>query len=128
MAKIKVLALDVQDGKGLYEITIDNDNLDAIYDILKCDTFDIATRKIGDRYYDIFCDDEGLFNENPIISAIEEGLNPMLVGNLMIANHDGAGETTALTAEDIQIIKMHTVKIADHASRRIYTALYPVGY
>lgn len=128
MAKIKVLALDVQDGKGLYETEIENHDLDAIYDILKCDTFDIATRKIGGRYYDIFCDDEGLLKEEQIISAIERGLTPMLVGNLMIANHDGAGETTTLTAEDIQIIKRHTTKLADHASGRLYTALYPVGY
>lgn len=128
MGKIKVLALDVQDGKGLYETEIDNHDLDAVYAILKCDTFDIATRKIGGRYYDIFCDDEGLLKEEQIISAIEKGLTPMLVGNLMIANHDGAGETTGLSDADIVLIRSCTVKIADISGGNVHTVLYPVEY
>lgn len=89
---------------------IECSSLEDYYDALQCETFDIARRKIGGHYFDIFVDDIGLFDESPIVSAIrwvdkDAGkAEPMLVGNLIIANHDAEGNTTSLTREDVGVI------------------------
>ena len=93
------------------------DELEDFYKYLQCDTFDIATRKIGDKYYDIFVDDIGTFVENPIVSAINNNDEVMLVGNLIIANHDAEGNTTSLTTEDVKNI-----------SKQILVATYKDGH
>ena len=85
-------------------------NLDGYYEMLDCTTIDIVSRKIGNKYYDIVCDDEGLFAENAIVSAFDEKGQPMLVGKLLICNHDGQGNEAGLTQEDIQNIEKHTMQ------------------
>lgn len=81
--------------------------LDDIYANLKCDCFDIATRKIGDTYYDIYCDDEGLLKENLNISAINRNGEVMLVGNLLFTQHNAGGLTESEVAEILE----NTVKV-----------------
>lgn len=112
--KARLLALDVIGGKGLYEVECDE--LQDFYEALKCRCFDIAYRKVGDRYFDIFCDDEGLFAEKPIVSAVDAGMKPALVGNLIFAHHDSAGNTTRVTDEDIEHIRAHMVTAIDYDS------------
>lgn len=84
--------------------------LDDFYRELKCDTFDIARRQVGSRAFDIFVDDKGALKDDPIVSAVNHEGEPMLVGNLVFANHDGAGETTSLSDEDIECVKRHLVQ------------------
>ena len=60
--------------------------------MLNCKTIDIVTRKIGNNYYDIICDDNGIFKDVPIPSAIDLNHKTALVGNLIIVglpNDDG---------------------------------------
>ena len=109
MNKAKVLVLDVIGGKGFYEAECEC--LNDYYEHLKCETFDIATRKIGNKYFDIFVDDIGLFAENPIPSVVDTSLMPMLVGNCIFANHDSEGNTTSLSDDDIAIIKDEVIEI-----------------
>lgn len=80
-------------------------NLDDFYREINCDTIDIARRSIGGIAYDIFVDDIGLWHDDYQISAVNPWGLPMLVGNLVIANHDGMGNTTSLSDEDIERIK-----------------------
>lgn len=124
----RVLVLDVIGDKGLYEAECNE--LNDYYEHLKCDCFDIACRKIGDKYFDMFVDDVGLFKDSPIPSVFDTEMNPMLVGNVIIANHDMEGNTTSLTDEDIAIIKAHTVSLVyfDTDPIKSYTAVYPVYY
>lgn len=82
-------------------------NLSDFYRELNADTLDIARRGIGGWMFDIFVDDEGLLKADPIVSAVDGNLNPMLVGNLVFANHDGHGNTVDLTDEDIEHIKSY---------------------
>ena len=103
----RVLVLDVIGGKGLYESEVNV--LDDFYRELKCDIFDVATRKIGDKYFDLYVDDIGLFVEKPIVSVLDTDLKPMLVGNVIFANHDSRGETTSLTDADIEIINSSVI-------------------
>ena len=84
------------------------DGIDDYYRYLECSCFDIACRKIGDKYYDIFCDDEGLFKEDFIFSAVDPSGTGMLVGNLIFANHDDQGNTTSLSEDDVKNIIDHT--------------------
>lgn len=78
--------------------------MQTFYEHLKRDCFDIANRKIGDKRFDCFVDDVGLFAENPVVSAVDMNNQPMLVGNIIFANHDEEGNTTSLTKEDKQVI------------------------
>jgi hypothetical protein len=85
------------------------DELNEFYNILKCRTIDIVTRNIGagrsKKAFDIICDDEGLCNNDPLISAINNLGTPMLVGNLFITGTtDTEGNLTSLSESDIQFI------------------------
>lgn len=94
----RVLVLDVEKDE-LREAQCHN--IDDFYRELNAEPFDIARRVIGGKPYDIFIDDMGLLKENPIVSAVDGSLTPMLVGNLVFANHDGSGNTVSLTDEDM---------------------------
>lgn len=95
----KLLKLDPTKGFSRCECN----DLEDFYRELGCETFDIATRKIGGTYYDMFVDDIGFFK--PLhVSAIDKNCKPMLVGNIVFANHDDQGNTTDLSEEDIEKI------------------------
>lgn len=81
------------------------DDLQEFYKVLNCSTIDIVSREIGGKYYDIVCDDEGLCNNNPIVSAYDRNCRPMLVGNLLIFGVGEDGELGSLTDEDVEHIK-----------------------
>lgn len=79
--------------------------LEDYYKLIGCDLVEIVNRKIGRKRYEIICDEEGTFRDDPKISAIDDLGRAMLVGNLIIAgNVDDEGELTDLTANDIQYI------------------------
>lgn len=86
--------------------------LDDFYKYLECDCFDIACLKIGEKYFDCFVDDEGLFKEEIIPAAISKDGKVMLVGNIVFANHDSEGNTTSLSEEDIKMIKKNIVTVS----------------
>ena len=86
-------------------------SLENYYKMLDCTLIDIATRKIGAHYYDIICDDEGLLKENFRVTALNSNKEVMLVGNLLIVNHDNEGNEAGLTDKDIEEIEGKTFKI-----------------
>ena len=90
--------IDPANGGAVVEIP---NSLDGYYKLLDCQTIDIVKRKIGGKYYDIVCDDEGLFADNALVSAVDGDNQPMLVGKLLICNDDGKGNEAGLTQEDI---------------------------
>lgn len=117
---MKVVYLNVYESKEPQVLDI-NDKLQEFYRLIKCDTIDIVRRKIGDSYYDVICDDEGLFVENPKISMIDNLGKPMLVGNIIICDADeDTGELEGLTDEQIAGVMKHI--------RLMCTANYPQGY
>ena len=80
--------------------------LEDYYELIGCDLIDIVTRKIGRKYYDVICDDEGLLQNDPLISAIDDLGQPMFVGGLIICGLvNDEGENTDLTSRDIKYIK-----------------------
>lgn len=108
----RLLLIDVVKNE-IKEVHINGGDIHWYHEYIDCRCFDITQRKIGGRYFDIFCDDEGLLKDpQPPLSAINtKTKEPMLVGNLIIANHDRAGETTDLSDEDIKLIKKHIVML-----------------
>ena len=117
MKKADLLVLDVI--KNEFR-KVECATLDDFYRELDAEAFDIARRNVGGKAFDIFVDDVGLFKDRPIVSAIDNGLKPMLVGNLIFANHDEEGNTTSLSSEDVARILNSSVVIA--------TANYPEGH
>lgn len=63
-----------------------------------------VSRKIGDTYYDFWCDDEGLFPKKKYLCGICRNAQELLCGNILIAGHDDEGNTIGLTEEDIEKI------------------------
>lgn len=104
-------------------------SLDDFYKHLECDCFDIAHRKVGGKKsYDIFVDDMGLLKDNPIPTALDSRFKPMLVGNLIFANHDNEGNTTSLSDEDIEYIKGCKVWVCDTSEGGCRWVAWPIDY
>lgn len=102
--KIKVIFLDVENGKGPEVIEI-KDELDSYLQTLRIDTIDIIRRNIAGVSYQIVCDDEGLLKENPTLSAVDVNSVGQLVGNLIITGlSDGEGNLTGLNKNDVDRI------------------------
>lgn len=103
--KLTLFLVSIEDKKA-EKVVIDH-SLQAFYDTIHCvyNTIDIVSRNIGGKYFDIICDDDGLARETHHCSAVDREGNPMLVGSILVANHDEAGETRSLTDEDIELIQ-----------------------
>jgi len=81
----------------------------------------VATRKIGGKRFDIWCDDEGLLKGDEFIalavSIYPRYANEFLVGNLLIATSDSEGNTTGLSDNDIDLIKSNIHKVIDNPDK-----------
>ena len=100
----------------LEQTTKPNLNLQRIYAMLNCDCIDCVTRKFGEHYYDIWCDDEGLFKEAPLpaIATFNEGeIVEQIVGNVFICKHDGKGGMQSLTQEEYEEVISKTLAYID---------------
>ena len=118
---MEMLFIDVEHNKVR---VVDVNDLGDYYTLIGCRCIDIVNRKIGDKRFEIICDDEGLFVENPKTSAITQSGRPMLVGNLLIASGTVIdGELTPITANDVEYIYNFIVDVfsfnGDNLSRNI---------
>lgn len=103
---MKGLLIDVKDSKVR---KVKAGTLTEYRKLIGCSYIDITCVKIGGRFYDVICDDEGYFEMEPIVSAVceEDGkLVSALVGNLLICGLcDEDGNETDLSEDDISEIK-----------------------
>lgn len=92
----KMLLVDV---KNREVKPVDCNGLEDYYNLIGCRCIGIVRRKIGQQYFEIVVDDEGLFAEEPIVSAIDADFSQALVGNLLIAGGEVTedGELTDIT-------------------------------
>lgn len=118
------LALLNEDGIKLLDI---EGTLEEYYKYIGCSCIDIVTRKAGDTYFDIICDDEGLLKDNPRVSAVDMKGYPMLVGNLIFTHTDDKGETVEVTDEDVATI-MDAVGIAVAEDGRLMGMVVQLDY
>jgi hypothetical protein len=119
---VKAVLIDVENDsarKVEFEHSLGN-----IYGLLHCDCIDIVSRAIGhgrsSKRFDIICDDEGTFKMNARISAIDNLGRPMLVGSLLVTNHDAEGNTVSLTDDECEFVLAHVEKLG--------TRKHPDGY
>ena len=118
---MEMLLIDVENNKVK---VVDVDGLGDYYKHIGCRCIDIVNPKIGNKRFEIICDDEGLFVENPKTSAITQSGRPMLVGNLLIASGTVIdGELTPITANDVEYIYNFIVDVfsfnGDNLTRNI---------
>jgi hypothetical protein len=99
---MKIRGILIKDGV-LHETELE-DSLDTYRTELDCDCIDIVSRRIGNKYFDIVCDDEGLYRDGYISMMDSKTNTPMLVGRLFICNHNGS-DLSSLTQSDIDCIK-----------------------
>ena len=125
---MKVLLLDTDSLQP--QVVETEGGLAEWYRLIKCDLIDIVSRKIGGRYFDIIVDDEGLYKGGAKVTALDTQQQPLLVGNLVICNHDGEGGETSLTDEDIELIKRQLVVLteADAEDPQRWLAINGVDY
>lgn len=115
---MKAVLLDVMNDK--VEV-VDAEELEDYYKLIGCRTIETVNWEIMGRRFDIVCDEEGLFFENPKISSIDDKCNVMSVGNLVVCGEaDDNGRLTSLYDEDVRHI-MGSIKI-------VPTKFYPDGY
>lgn len=82
----------------------DNGSYKNLYPLLKCTTFACVSRKIGQTYYDIWCDDEGLFDpsKTPTVLTFDGNeLVEQIVGNCFICKRDW-DDMGSLTDEEVR--------------------------
>ncbi|MDA3053578.1 DUF3846 domain-containing protein [Campylobacter sp. JMF_03 NE3] len=104
MKKIKAFFID---GKENKEIVI-NADLEEYYALINCHTIDIGVRKIGNKCFDIICDDNAFLYENFKVSAINKNREIMLADNLIIVGvADDNGCETSLSDDDVALIKQN---------------------
>lgn len=101
--KITGVLLDVNTQR-VKPVTV-NDDLQEYYKILGCDLIEIVARKIAGRTFLIVCDEEGTLKEKPVISGLDTGFHPALVGSLFICKPGEDGELGSLETEDVYFIK-----------------------
>ena len=112
---VKGFLIDVENSNP-YIAEIDG-STKSYHQILKCDIFTIATRRIGENYYDIYCDDEGLMKSKYFVSAMSSEHEIMLVGNLFVVKSNDEGKAISLTDEEIEEVKRHLIPIFDECGR-----------
>lgn len=96
---LSMLLVDVYRSK--IEVVHIKDDLDEFYRLLRCNTIDIAQRKIGPGTYEVICDDNGLLKGDQRPSAFSKTGDVQFVGNLLVCKYGGAGELAGLDADDI---------------------------
>lgn len=99
---MRVYVLDTEEQS--FNVVETEGGLSEWYRLLHCDMIDIVSREIGGKYFDIICDDEGLFKEEKIVSVFNQAGEPQIVGSVAICNYDSEGNETTLTPDDEKLI------------------------
>lgn len=124
--KMKSILLDVYNNKAQ---VVNPEGLEDYYNMIDCSTVDIVRRKIGRKWFEIICDDEGTFKEDCKISAIDNFGNVMLVGNLIICGlADSEGELTDLSYSDVKYIRERIQCLSTRRHPKGYLMLTQCGY
>lgn len=94
-----------------FEVVDIEDKLDVLRELVGCHTIDITWRLIGDKHYNIVCNDEGLL-QGLTVTALDPGHMSILAGNILIVgDEDDDGAFTSLTDEDIKNVRENTFSV-----------------
>lgn len=95
----RCILIDVQN-ESVTEVFLE-DGLDAIYEALKCSTFEAVNIRDNN---DIFVDEEGLFKVNENTKFFQYGSSQPLVGNGLVTSYGDEGETidTTMSVDEVR--------------------------
>lgn len=124
---IKVLILKAQDySKENFSTCLNieakaiENNLSAFYSEIECQYIDILKRRIKGKWYSVICDEEGLNQEDPIITALSASNQyDKIVGTVIITGVENEnGDLASLADEDVNNIssriKLVRLKIGEN--------------
>jgi len=124
--KMRMFLLDTETQEAR-EVDIQAD-LESYYKILHCNLITVTERKINGLYYDIVADEEGLFKEEPTISAITEEGKAALVGSILIQRYNAEkGSAAELTPEDVNNIKKRVAIAENEAGKKFKVIILDKG-
>ena len=96
------------------EVIIIKDDYREVKKVLEIESpVTCVQRKIGEKYFDIWIDDEGLLKDNVKGVAYCKDAYEVLVGKCLIANVEG-DEMASLTDEDLEIIYQQLVYVNEN--------------
>lgn len=110
----------------------DGSYLDALYSAIKCDTVDVVSRRIGQKWFDLWVDDNGLLVNDPVFTGLtvhsengEGKIVERLAGNIFICGSDKAtGELASLSDEEIAGIQKERIAAWDKRTNKPSDFLY----
>lgn len=104
---MKISGLLISNRGEWEEVVFENDNLEEMYNLVDCRCLDVVQRKIGDKYYDIWLDDEGLLKGELVPNGVCLNAYEILMGNLLIVNVSKSGKSVSLELDDIANILLN---------------------
>ena len=123
---MKMLLVDVYNNEIK---VVEANGLEDYYKYIECDLIDIVRRKIGDKEFEIVCDDEATFAEHPKVSAIDIAGTPCLFGNLLIAGGKVVdGDLTEITDEEIEYVKSYLIEVKTAYYKEPFKVLWEMDY
>lgn len=122
--KITGVLVDVKAGVAR-KATI-NKSLDGYYSALNCGCIDIVSRRIGGQGFDIVCYSKALLYKNEPPSAFSANGEPVLFGNLFIANCNEEGVLFDLREGQTEHVLRHVCTIIGTSGDSVY--LIPVEW
>lgn len=89
---------------GKASVVVIKNELEEYYRLLHCNYVENYRVTIGNKTFDIICDDEARLKKNTYPSVVSENTKIILRNNVLICNR-GKNSFTSLNDEDIELIK-----------------------
>ena len=93
--------------------------LSELYKIIGCDLVEVVQVEVGGKFFDVYCDEEFLLNNNPV-STLFLSDEQILCGNLVFTTCDEEGKLGSVTENDID--KLINFILVQAVKLRIYLA------
>ena len=122
--RITGVLVDVHKGT-VQQVTIEK-GYDSYCRMLGCSSIDVVNRSIGGQGFNIICSSKALLHKNERPSALSESGEPVLFGNLFIANIDGEGDVCNLREGQTDHVLRHVCVTTSDAGKQVY--LMPAGW
>ncbi len=106
---MKALLLSVEKQKT--EFTDLPFGLGKLYEHLNCQTVQVIYYKVEETVFMFCADEEGLMVSDPVMSAIDKNLEPMLVGSFAVFGLDEIWEPRDLTEDECELLKKHILRV-----------------
>jgi len=115
----KVTGVLVDPDSFVSQCEVEN-TLASYHELLDCECFDITSVRVNGEWYDVFCDDEGLFKSHPKPTIADPKGKVKIVGKCFFAGHDEEGRTISLTRKEVKNILDRVRIVSEGKTGRYY--------